>query len=224
LSEPLPLDGRRAVLAVLRDSQIDLDARQVAEQVGRHVTTVRHHLDRLVDAGVASRRTEPQRSMRGRPRVLYAATSRREPDDGDGLLAMMLAAQLAQSDDPAGQAESAGRRWGRALIDGSAAWTTSGPAPQENGTVDVATGTTRVLALLDEVGFQPSPRPAHDGTVIELHHCPFRRVAQAHPDVACNLHLGLLRGALEQLDVPVEADRIEPFVTPQLCRAHLRHV
>jgi predicted ArsR family transcriptional regulator len=88
---------------------------------------------------------------------------------------------------------------------------------------DVDSATRRVVALLEEVGFRPSSRPAPQGTVIELHHCPFRQVATAHPDVACNLHLGLIRGALEQLDAGVHADRMEPFVTPELCRAHLRH-
>lgn len=222
MSEPLPPDGRRAVLAVLRDSDGGLDARQVAELVGRHVTTVRHHLDRLVDEGVATRHTEQHRAMRGRPRVLYSATSRREPDEGDGLLAMMLAAHLAQSDNPAAQAEEAGRRWGRALVDGHTLPATTG-ATQTSQREDVGAATNRVVALLDEVGFEPSPRAVRRGTVIELHHCPFRHVAQAHPDVACNLHLGLMRGALEQLDAPVQAERIEPFVTPELCRAHLRH-
>jgi predicted ArsR family transcriptional regulator len=215
----LAVESRRAVLQLLRDHGDELDARQVAEQVGRHVTTTRQHLDVLVDSGVVSRRVE-QRTVRGRPRVLYSATSRREPDEGDGLLAMMLATQLAQGDDPSGQAEQAGRRWGQALVQqvprrDAGTPTSRRPAP------DVGTAVGRVVALLEEVGFDPRARTTGDDTLIDLHRCPFLGVAQAHPEVACSLHLGLMRGALESLGAPLRAARLEPFVTPTLCRAHL---
>jgi predicted ArsR family transcriptional regulator len=231
----LSVESRRAVLQVLRRSHDELDAAQVAAEVGRHVTTVRQHLEALARGGVVSRRVE-RRTVRGRPRVLYTATSRREPDDGDGLLAMVLAGQLAAGDDPVGQAEEAGRRWGRTLIDSRAGQPasratdggtgtdadTDGGTDADGGTgTDVETATARVVQLLDEVGFGPVPQPTGHGTLIELHHCPFRQVATAHPEVACSLHLGLMRGALESLGAPVRADRLERFVTPTLCHAHL---
>ncbi len=231
----LAAESRRAVLDVLRGSDDELDAAQVAAEVGRHVTTVRQHLETLARGGVVSRRVE-RRTVRGRPRVLYAATSRREPDDGDGLLAMMLAGQLAAGEDPVGQAEQAGRRWGRVLVAGRPA-PVAGRAPSTDDdrvdsnradgsagrdtTPDVAAATARVVQLLDEVGFEPVPRPTRHGTLVELHHCPFRQVATAHPEVACSLHLGLVRGALESLGAPVRADRLERFVTPTLCQAYL---
>ena len=37
----------------------------------------------------------------------------------------------------------------------------------------------------------------------------------------CGVHLGLMRGALEALGAPLEATRLEPFVAPHLCLAHL---
>lgn len=215
----LSVDSRRAILDVLRRSENDLDAGEVAAQVGRHVTTVRQHLELLARSGVVSRRLE-QRTVRGRPRVLYTATSRREPDDGDGIMAMTLAAHLAQGDDPAGQAELAGRRWGQSLVQRDDA-----PVHRRtsSGSPDVGTAVQRIVDLFDEVGFEPQPQPRRDGTVIELHRCPFLHVAQAHPEVACSVHLGLMRGALEALGAPVRADRLEPFVTPTRCRAHLVH-
>ncbi|MFZ2173869.1 MAG: hypothetical protein WAW17_07510, partial [Rhodococcus sp. (in: high G+C Gram-positive bacteria)] len=35
------------------------------------------------------------------------------------------------------------------------------------------------------------------------------------------LHLGLIRGVLAEVRAPLAADRIEPFVEPSLCLAHL---
>jgi predicted ArsR family transcriptional regulator len=219
----LAVESRRAVLDVLRRSGEALDAAQVAGQVGRHVSTVRQHLEALAGGGVVSRQVE-QRTVRGRPRVLYAATSRREPDDGDGLLAMMLASHLAQSDDPSSQAEEAGRRWGRTLTAASGAGPAGVAASDSSNVVpDVATATQRIVDLLGEVGFEPRARTTRHGTEIDLHRCPFEHIARTHPEVACSVHLGLMRGALEALGSPVRADRLEPFVTPQLCRAHLQH-
>lgn len=213
----LAVETRRAVLEALRRSGDEVDAAQLAAEVGRHVSTVRQHLELLARSGVVSRRVE-QRTVRGRPRVLYAATSRREPDDGDGMMAMMLASQLAQGDDPAGQAELAGRRWGQALVQRDEGRTGGGSTSRA---ADVRSTTQRIVDLFDEVGFAPQARAERHGTVIDLNRCPFLHVAQAHPEVACSLHLGLLRGALESLGSPVRADRLEPFVTPTLCRAHL---
>ena len=216
----LAAESRRAVLDLLRRSGDELDAAQVAASVGRHVTTVRQHLDALVDGGVVSRRIE-QRTVRGRPRVLYSATSRREPDDGDGLMAMVLATHLSHGDDPAGQAEQAGRDWGRALT-ARAGDASGSPAPEGPTVPDVGAAAERIVALFDEIGFEPQAHATAAGTVIDLNRCPFAHLAQAHPEIACSVHLGLMRGALENLGAPVRAHRLEPFVTPTLCRAHLR--
>ncbi|HET8616417.1 MAG TPA: helix-turn-helix domain-containing protein [Actinomycetales bacterium] len=218
----LAAKSRRAVLEVLRRSDDALDAAQVAAEVDRHVSTVRQHLEALARGGVVSRRVE-RRTIRGRPRVLYAATSRREPDDGDGLLAMMLASHLAHGDDPSAQAEDAGRRWGLALTAASTARAADAPAPDQASVVPDVVATQRIIDLLGEVGFEPQARATRHGTEIDLHRCPFEQVARSHPEVACSVHLGLMRGALEALGSPVRADRLEPFVTPQLCRAHLQH-
>jgi predicted ArsR family transcriptional regulator len=56
---------------------------------------------------------------------------------------------------------------------------------------------------------------------IWLRHCPFREVAEAHRDVVCAVHLGLMQGALAEMRAPLTADRLEPFVEPSLCVARL---
>jgi predicted ArsR family transcriptional regulator len=217
----LAVESRRLVLDVLRGSGDELDAAEVAAEVGRHVSTVRQHLEALARAGVVSRRVE-QRTVRGRPRVLYAATSRREPDDGDGLLAMMLASHLARGDDPSAEAEEAGRRWGLALTGAGPSGTAGRPASDlPQAAPEAATATARIVDLLDEIGFQPQARVVAHGTVVDLHRCPFEQVARSHPEVACAVHLGLMRGSLEAQNAPVRAERLEPWVAPGLCRAHL---
>ena len=134
-------------------------------------------------------------------------------------MAMVLATQLSQGDDPAGQAEQAGRRWGHALT--ARADVAAGTPASDGEVVDADTARRRIVALFDEIGFEPQARPSPTGTVIDLHRCPFEHLARVHPEIACSVHLGLMRGALEEMGDPVRAERLEPFVTPTLCRAHL---
>ena len=77
------------------------------------------------------------------------------------------------------------------------------------------------IELLDAVGFQSEARPTEKGIEVRLRHCPFREVAQKHTDIVCAIHLGLMQGALDELGAPVAATSLDPFVTPQMCIAHL---
>ena len=54
-----------------------------------------------------------------------------------------------------------------------------------------------------------------------LKHCPFQEVATTYQSVICPVHLGLIRGALAELDTGIEADSLEPFAEPGACVAHL---
>ena len=106
--------------------------------------------------------------------------------------------------------------------DAAAGAATSGSGAEKHETPDVGAATDRVVALFDEIGFEPVARTSSTGTVIDLNRCPFAHLAQAYPEIACSVHLGLMRGALDSLGAPVRAHRLEPFVTPTLCRVHLR--
>ncbi|HMH39019.1 MAG TPA: helix-turn-helix domain-containing protein [Streptosporangiaceae bacterium] len=79
----------------------------------------------------------------------------------------------------------------------------------------------RLTATLAEIGF--APEAVTDGTQyqLRLRQCPFREVAENHQDVVCQLHLGLMQGALAQMRAPVTADRLQPFAEPSLCIAYL---
>lgn len=71
----LALPARVAVLEHLRASPHPLDARALATATGQHVTTIRFHLDVLIEAGLVTATGERPHG-RGRPRTLYAPAFR----------------------------------------------------------------------------------------------------------------------------------------------------
>ncbi|HKF33005.1 MAG TPA: hypothetical protein VKB37_11615 [Jatrophihabitantaceae bacterium] len=206
-------ESRSRVLAVLQDAGRPLDVTEVAKLVGLHVNTARFHLDGLVDAGVADRETE-QREQPGRPRTLYSA---RRDAMRAGVRSYQLLAEIltsfvaARVPQPARAAQNAGREWGRYL--------TERPGPFER--ITAATATRRLVDALDSLGFAPEAKTAGSKRQILLHHCPFRESASKHQDVVCSVHLGLMQGMLAELDAPIDTDRLDPFVEPNLCIARV---
>jgi hypothetical protein len=87
--------------------------------------------------------------------------------------------------------------------------------------IDARVATERLVGMLFEIGFEPEAVTAGRRRRILLHHCPFREAAEAHREVVCSVHLGLMQGLLAGIDAPVDAERLEPFVQPDLCVAHL---
>ncbi|WP_207938660.1 helix-turn-helix transcriptional regulator [Actinomadura darangshiensis] len=201
---------RREVLDALRAARAPLGVAEVAERLGVHANTARFHLDALAAEGAVDRTVE-QPSGPGRPRTVYAPRPGMDRGGARGyrLLAQILLSRLA-SDGPAARANAtdAGREWGRYLVDR--------PPPFQPLTGDEAAG--RLTALLDDLDFAPQP----DGELIRLRHCPFLELAEEYGPLVCDVHLGLMQGALAELDAPVEADRLEPFAEPGACLAHLR--
>ncbi|NKQ52441.1 helix-turn-helix domain-containing protein [Amycolatopsis sp. K13G38] len=212
-ARPVLGESRARVLDVLRAAGDPVGVQDIAEQVGLHPNTARFHLDGLVDAGLAERRTE-ERSQPGRPRTVYAATAADAPAGQRSyrLLAEMLTSLVADTmPEPGKAAETAGEAWGRYLAER--------PAPSQR--VDAAEAVRRLSTVLADAGFAPDEVADADRPVIRLRHCPFREVAEQHRDVVCSLHLGLMRGVLDEVRAPLKADRLEPFVEPSLCLAHL---
>jgi predicted ArsR family transcriptional regulator len=211
---PAPFgESRSRVLAALQDAGRPVDVTEAAELVGLHVNTARFHLDGLVEAGAADRQAE-QREQPGRPRTLYVARPNavRAGVRSYQLLAEMLTSFIsAQVPQPARAAQNAGREWGRYL--------TERPGPFER--VTAATATRHLVDALDNLGFAPEAKIAGSKRQILLHHCPFRELAAKHQDVVCAVHLGLMQGMLAELDAPVDTDRLDPFVEPNLCIARL---
>lgn len=211
-----PSDARRTrradILALLRTAGRPLTVADVADRSGLHVNTARFHLDGLTSDGLAERATEP-RTQPGRPRILYGARGAVAGPRSYRLLAEMLtglAATLPQSDTTV---LDVGHAWGRHLVER--------PSPSDR--LDASAGIERLNRVLADIGFEPEVHPDPTNQIeIRLGHCPFREVAEKHKEVVCTMHLGLMRGALAELRVPVEAVSLQPFVTPTLCVAHLR--
>lgn len=213
----LSSDVRTRLLDVLR-REPDLDAAVLAERLDLHVNTVRSHLAVLEEAGLVEAVTE-DRTRPGRPRRLHRVVDGAVPtaladDRGYRFLAQILASYLgANADDAAAEAEQAGAAWGRFVVDP--------PAPFV--TVDAEGAVDRLVDLLGEFGF--APRVDDDGTghpEVVLQRCPFLDVAREHQEVVCSIHLGLMRGALDELGVDVEVEDLIPWARPEGCVSHLR--
>jgi len=208
LSDP----SRARILDALQEAEAPLDARELGARVGLHLNTVRSHLRVLAEASLVSRRRE-ERTRPGRPRVLYAA----EPLDtralaSHRLLVQILASHLAGSEgDPSARAEEAGRAWGAHLV----------RRPPPFTSISKKEAADEVVRLHEQFGFRPELREATSGQELVLKRCPFQEVATTYQTVICPVHLGLIRGALAQLETGVEADWLEPFAEPGACVGHL---
>jgi predicted ArsR family transcriptional regulator len=199
---------RSRLLDVLRTAALPLSVRDLAERVDLHPNSVREQLDLLVAAGLVERETGAP-AGRGRPSLRYRALA--IPDE-DVLpyreLARVLADELARMPAAAEAATAAGDRWGRELV---------GDHPPAH---EPAEALQRLVTLLDDAGFAPEPASTAEEP-IRLRRCPFGALARDRSDVVCSVHLGLMQGALRELDAPLEAIRLQPFVQPDLCLAHV---
>lgn len=211
-------ESRLGVLTLLQDAGQPLGVADVAAATGLHANTARFHLDGLVEAGLVERTTE-SREQPGRPRALYAARpgSARGGQRSYRLLAEILTDYLAShAARPAKEALAAGMRWGRHLAQSSHEGRT------RRRPLDAGAATRDLVAMLDDVGFQPEARRLRHERQILLRHCPFREAAIEHEEVVCAVHLGLMQGVLTELEAPIVAARLDPFVEPSLCIAHLQ--
>lgn len=195
--------SRRAdVLDALRATSTPVTITQLARSLDVHPNTVRFHLDALVGTGQVER-VESGRHGPGRPPQLFRAAHRMDPAGPTRyrMLAEILTLALAADDDPEAKALDIGRSWGRTV-----------EPPAAGSAVDA------LVRVLDEFGFAPEqPVTAQ----LRLRHCPFLEIAETSSAVVCPIHLGLMQGALENWQAPVTVDRLEPFVEPDLCLAHL---
>jgi predicted ArsR family transcriptional regulator len=200
-------DTRFAVYRELATSTSALSAQDLADRLGVHANTVRLHLERLRDVDLVDVEAV-HRGTVGRPQHLYflapGAPGLGFDPPAHALLAGLLAALAERIGADPEDAADTGHAWG--LEAGKR--TRSG---------------TCVSALeteLTRLGFEPSTEPG-DGTAegdtrIEFLHCPFRELAEAYPELVCNLHRGLCEGVVDR----VGGGTVEEFSTlydPEPC-------
>ncbi|WP_066896704.1 helix-turn-helix transcriptional regulator [Mycolicibacterium houstonense] len=202
--------GKRRVdvLSTLKASAVPMTIAQIAARLDVHSNTVRFHLEHLEECGQVER-VQPHHRGPGRPPQLYRAVRRMDPAGPTQyrMLAEILAKGLAADDDPAAKAREMGRAWGRTMAPAS----TDSPVQA-------------LVQMLDDIGFAPDPPVDRQ---LRLRHCPFLELAQTRASVVCPIHLGLMQGALERWQTPgrpqLTVGRLEAFVEPDLCLAHLEN-
>jgi predicted ArsR family transcriptional regulator len=196
--------GKRRVdvLSTLKASATPMTIAQIAAELAVHPNTARFHLEHLEDSGQVER-IQPHDRSPGRPPQLYRAVRRMDPTGPTHyrMLAEILANGLAADPNPAGKAREMGRAWGRTMA-----------RPTADSPID------SLVQTLDDIGFAPEPPEAGR---LRLRHCPFLELAQTRASVVCPIHLGLMQGALESWQAPVAVERLDAFVEPDLCVAHL---
>lgn len=224
----MPSGRRPEILRALQRAAGPLTIGEIAEGLRVHPNTVRFHLDALLRSGQVERVRSDRRTT-GRPPLLFRAVHSMDPTGPRHyrLLAEILVQGLAT--DPrrgAGRAAEAGRAWGRRLAASSAGRATAdatdaGDTTDATASPDPQESLGNLMALLDELGFAPEPRPEQHGHAIGLHRCPFLELAEARSDIVCRVHLGMMQGAMQAWEAPLAVDRLDPFVEPDLCLTHL---
>lgn len=194
----------------LDERAVPATLRSVAERMGLPAGTVRWHVEALVQRGVLE--AEPVTTHRPGRRPLRYRRASTTPDSGERnyqLLAQVLTGMVRTLlPDSAGASEAAGREWGRYLAER--------PAPGKSVTMDEAQEQLR--GQLAELGFEPQQAAPDE---IRLLNCPFRSVAESHREIACAVHLGLMRGLLDETRSLLAVDRLVPFAAPGWCTVHL---
>ncbi len=199
---------RYAIYLELARSPRPLSTADIAEVLGLHVNTVRPHLERMREVGLLVVTTTSRGDV-GRPQHRYSLASDApwlglEPSPLPVLARAVLSAAHA-----AGLAPDE-------LVD----------AGRDQGRFDAARwpdGADALEALADEqarLGFDPEVVELDEGAVMAFAHCPFRELAELHPDLVCSLHRGLVEGLVERIG-RVAVARFHPLVDRSPCQVEL---
>jgi predicted ArsR family transcriptional regulator len=207
--------SRAAILRLIRAGQAGLTAADVVERTGLHPSTVRVHLERLVETGLLVR-ARAGGGMPGRPAWRYRAAAAEPAPAPYRPLAAALLDHLATAGGGPAAAVAAGQAWGRRLA------ATAEPA----GPVDAVVGVLRQLGFDPQHAGDPAPTddrrgPGAGGAEVHLHACPFLELVGEQPDVMCALHAGMIRGVLQAAGAADAEARLEPFAAPTACVVRL---
>ena len=208
--------ARAKILKLLANGPCTVSS--LAVLTGQHENTIREHLDALVDEDLAIKYQSTEH-LRGRPAWLYRFSE--EPDQplfGEYAgLASALAGSIARSSSrPNDDAVEAGTRWARDLVHNSLL----NPHRNHEGTTKTSSLAIRrnVITLLNQLGF--APKHNVEITRNKLTRCPLLDAARQYPDIICNVHLGIVRGALSEFGADttqIDKADLRPFSEPGAC-------
>jgi predicted ArsR family transcriptional regulator len=192
---------RYAIYLELARSPRPVVTAEIAERLGLHPNTVRPHLDRMREVGLLEVAADARGEV-GRPQHRYslapdAPSLGLEPPTMPMLARMVL---------------SMAQRVGASPADAVAVGETEGAARAARY-ADAPSALEALVADLDRLGFDPIVADGGDPAasdavtaVVAFANCPFADLAQAHPDLVCGLHRGLVAGFVAQMG---DADVLE---------------
>jgi predicted ArsR family transcriptional regulator len=189
-------ETRYAMYRELASSTRPLSTADLAQRLALHANTVRLHLERLRQAGLVEVAAVHDGRV-GRPQHVYTlapgAPGLGLDTPSSTLLAGLLGALAERVGATPGDASATGWSWGH---DAARRRRTRGC----------------VRALVDELtrlGFDPVAEADGDRTSVAFLHCPFRELAEAYPELVCNLHRGICEGVVDA----VGGGSVEAFST-----------
>lgn len=199
-----------------------LTAHQLAEMLDMHVTSVRFHLDQLVEGELVVTQTV-RREKVGRPHKLYLAApgslqSVHQDNHAYEVLAGLLATVLIRQSQT-GEAltpEEAGMEWARQHVE-------SKDEPPAATAGQWLSKIGQMVDVLHEWGYTPDVATSQEGRSAEVRlvNCPVIALAKTNPAVVCGVHRGLIIGSMHQLGETDAQVTLQPFVTPTVCLAHV---
>ncbi len=199
---------RYAIYLELARSPLALATADIAEVLDLHVNTVRPHLERMRDVGLLKVEASTSGGV-GRPQHLYslapdAPSLGLEPSPFPTLARVLLRAAAAAGLDPR-ELTDAGRDQG--AIDASQ-W------PDHTDALDA------LVIEQAKLGFDPAVVEAASTATMAFTHCPFRELAEAHPDLVCALHHGLVDGLVGSIG-GLDVTRFHSLLDREPCQVEL---
>jgi predicted ArsR family transcriptional regulator len=185
---------------------------ELARLLGVHPTTVRAHLEKLLEAGVLEEEAGVP-AGRGRPSKRYRL--RHPLLGGDPEVRLVVGGMVSLVRSAYGdRAEEA------AATEGARAGWELGRSYRHPSLEQTA---REVVETQERLSFAPAPPVRRKNLLaVDLHHCPFR-IDPGDPDgvLVCAFHEGLVRGLAEVTSGGTVGVRVLPFVAPGICRVEL---
>jgi predicted ArsR family transcriptional regulator len=204
---------RYAIYLELARSPRPLATAEIAETLDLHPNTVRPHLERMREVGLLDVETDARGTV-GRPQHRYsvaadAPTRGLEPATFPAL-SRMLVRLAATAGLGTGEAVEAGREQGE--LDAQDA-----RVPPDG---DRHACLRALVARLDALGFDPAVANDDGQATVAFTHCPFRELAERHPDLDCGLHRGLVEGFVDAVG-GARVDSFHPLTDRTPCQVEL---
>ena len=204
---------RYAIYLELARSPRPLATAEIAETLDLHPNTVRPHLERMREVGLLDVETDARGTV-GRPQHRYsvagdAPTLGLEPATFP-VLSRMLVRLAATAGLGTSEAVEAGREQG-----GLDALDAAMPVDADEHVCLHA-----LVTRLDALGFDPAVADDDGQATVAFTRCPFRELAERHPDVVCGLHRGLVEGFVDAVG-GARVDTFHPLTDRTPCQVEL---